>query len=120
MSVQYRGIWVVRTDSLKDTALWLVQAEEWFAKAEHLSLGVRPKVPRGAWEDPDRHFWLRVLQSFDGISVVTAGAIYDQAKADGIPLLTWVPDEAWFTKRVKGVGKGRAKTLIESLNGRTP
>jgi ERCC4-type nuclease len=120
LSTQHLGIRVVRTDSLSDTAEWLEQVAAWTDKAEHHSLAVRPKTPRGAWEDPDRHFWLRVLQSFDGISAVTAGAIYDQAKADGIPLLEWVPDEAWFTGRVKGVGKGRAKVLVESLNGRKP
>jgi hypothetical protein len=114
MSVQYRGIWVVRTDSLKDTALWLVQAEEWFAKAEHLSLGVRPKQAMEAWGDPRRHFYLRLLQSFDGISVVTAGAIYDKAVADGVNLLSWEVDERWLLS-VPGVGKGRAKKLIEGL-----
>ncbi len=118
MSTQLLGIWVIRTDSLDDTANWLTQAESWFDKAEHLSLSVRPKVPAGVWEDPTRHFWLRVLQSFDGISAKTAGAIYDQSVKDGVQLLGWQVDRDWLLS-VSGVGKGRADKLMSAFR-RTP
>ena len=111
MSTQHLGIHMVRTDSLTDTAEWLGQAEAWYGKAEHLSLAIRPKVPAGVWDDPERHFWLRVLQSFDGISAKTAGAIYDKAKEDGVELLGWQVDRAWLLS-VPGVGPGRADKLL--------
>lgn len=114
MSVQYRGIWVVRTDSMEDTANWLLQAQTWFDKAEHLSFAVRPKIKQGVWEDAERIFWLRVLQSFDGISAVTAGAIYDQAKRDGVELLGWQVDREWLLS-VPGVGPGRAEKLMSAF-----
>jgi ERCC4-type nuclease len=117
LSTQHLGIWLVRTDTMTDTAEWLGQAEAWLGKAEHLSLAIRPKVARGVWDDPIRHFWLRVLQSFEGISAVTAGAIYDKAHADGVELLGWQVDRAWLLT-VPGVGPGRADKLMGAFNGR--
>lgn len=116
LSTQLLGIWLVRTDGITDTANWLGQAATWFDKSEHLSLAVRPKVPAGVWDDPERHFWLRVLQSFDGISAKTAGSIYDQAKGQGIDLLAWTVDETWF-RSVPGIGPKRAAKLAAAFKG---
>lgn len=110
LSTQLLGVWVVRTDNLTDTAAWLAQAEAWFSKADHTSLATRPKKQRDAWGDARWHLFSSLLQCFDGISVKTARSIYDKAKADGINLLAWQVDEAWF-KTVDGVGSKRAAVL---------
>lgn len=117
LSTQQLGIWVVRTDGLDDTASWLTQAESWFDRADHVSLAVRPKAPRGVWENPDYHFWSAVLQCFPGISAVTARAIWERARDDGVDLLAWQVDETWF-KTVPGVGPKRAAVLAGAFNGK--
>ncbi len=118
MSVQWRGIGLVRTDSLDDTAAWLAQAEIWYDKATHTSLDVRPKPVKEAWGDVERNFWLQLLQSFPGISAVTAGAVYDKAKEDDVQLLGWCVSESWLLS-VPGIGRGRADKLMKAF-GETP
>lgn len=114
-SIQSRGIWLASTDTLDDTIAWLSLFQKWCAKKRHTSsLETRPagrdefgKEVRG------RDFGIHLLQSFPGMGRETAGNVVDHFK--GVPLQwTVTKDEL---KEVKGIGAGRAKSLVNMLGG---
>lgn len=112
MSLQANNIWVLTSPSIPGTITLLRQLEVFMSRETHTSLFVRPKS-RGLWGTwLDRDWAIHLLQSFPGISVGTAGAIYDHV---GLPL-RWTCTETEL-RATPGVGPKRAKSLIGALNG---
>ncbi len=100
------GILVDYSDSLADTVACL---EEWKSLTEKEGTGlIRPK-PAGEWGKPSSREWkVFLLESFDGISKVTATRILDYFGGE-LPL-AWTCAPAELT-RVPGVGPKRLKSL---------
>lgn len=114
MSFQAQGVWVVTSTDIDDSIGMLRRIERFLSRDDHRSLSVRPKVQSDLWGTARSRDWsIHLLQSFEGISVVTAGAIYDQL---GCPL-QWTCTEADLLA-ISGVGKKRAANLIGAFNGR--
>lgn len=103
LSVQSFGIWVVVSDSVEDTAGYLLQMESWFAKPEHESLLRKPKskVPEA----------LHILSHFDGISLTRAKAIHEWF---GRVPLRWDTTKEELLK-VPGLGKVTVDKLWKAL-----
>jgi ERCC4-type nuclease len=111
LSFQHHGWWVLHTLSMADTVRTLRRAVSWFGKENHDSLVARPK-PSSPWGSGNNRDWAaHLLQSFDGLGVRTAHAIYDHF---GKAPLAWTVTERQLLD-VPGVGKQRARTLILSL-----
>jgi len=105
---------VLITDDLQDTAATLLQSEKWFAKSEHRSLHNRPKTTDDWGEYTHRHFCLQLLQSFPGVGVDRAEALYHYF--DGKLPLQWTVT-AKELEKVPGIGKTTARKLIEAFEG---
>lgn len=113
MSIQTKGVFVLQTEDLADTAEAIVDLRAWAAKTRHTSLDRRPKAA-GTWGKASHKDWCKhLLQSFDGLGPVQAAAIYDHF--NGLPM-RWVVDEADLM-RVPGIGKTKARRLVEALGG---
>lgn len=112
LSFQHHGWWVLHTLSMADTVRTLKRAVSWFGKENHDSLIARPK-PSAPWGNGHNRDWaIHLLQSFDGLGVKTAGAIFDHF---GKAPLAWTVTEKDLLA-VPGVGKQRASTLVTSLD----
>ena len=103
---------VLITDDLQDTAATLLQSEKWFAKPAHRSLRNRPKQTDDWGDYTHRQFCLQLLQSFHGVGVDRAEALYQHF--EGKLPLQWTVTESEL-RQIPGVGQVTAKTLIESL-----
>lgn len=111
LSVQQRGIWVVNTDSLNETATFLHHLGTWVEKDKHTSLDTRPG-PAGPWGHARNMDWaLHLLQGFAGMGPESAKSIYRHF--GGVPL-RWTVGEKDLT-RVPGVGKTRARQWLAAL-----
>lgn len=105
LSCQVNGMLVLHSDGIADTIRQITQTVRFFERESHDTLFVRPKHRADEWGTSAHRGWaIHFYQSFPGISVVTAAAIYD---AVGIPL-HW-DDVDWDA--IPGVGKKRAATL---------
>lgn len=110
-SMRSSGVWVDWSDDLADTVGMVRDLEEWTRKAKHGSLMRRPGA-KGAWGKATTREWgVHMLQGFDGIGSDTALRIWEHF--NGIPL-AWTVDEKEL-QRVHGVGKVRARRMVESL-----
>jgi ERCC4-type nuclease len=108
LSAQQRGLWVVHSDDIEDSADALVHLRRWVAKARHTALDVRP--PAG--DAPGTRSWaVHLLQSFPTIGPTLAGAIHDHF--GGLPLAWRVGIEQLAA--VKGLGPVRARSLWTAL-----
>lgn len=115
MSLQMHGVMVLHSPSIAGTINLLPRVEAFTIRDEHVSLLRRPK-PRGLWGTwRDKDSCVHLLQGFDGISYVTAAAIYDHF--GGIPLGWTVTEKELLA--VPGVGKVRAAKLWRALPTRT-
>jgi ERCC4-type nuclease len=111
LSFQQHGWWVLHTATMADTVRTIHRCVSWFTKDTHDSLLVRPK-PKSVWGTATNRDWaIHLLQSFDGLGVKSAAAIYDHFGR--VPLI-WTANEKELLE-VPGVGKQRARTLIVSL-----
>lgn len=112
-SVQAEHGWVVWcSPSPEITRLSLRAFEAWAGKVEHTSLRRRPKA-RGEWGKPTNREWaVHLLQSFPGLGVERASALYD---AIGLPL-RWTVSEKDLRK-VPGIGPVLARQLVRALEG---
>ena len=116
LSFQHHGWWVLHTLTMADTVRTVRRLHSWFSKEAHDSLLSRPK-PRAQWGNGQNRDWgVFMLQSFDGLGVKSAGAIFDHF--GGVPL-SWDVDETEL-RQVPGIGKQRASTLILSLDKKVP
>lgn len=113
MSVQDSNVVLLPTDSMGDTIALSQQVEKWLQKEKHSSFLQRPK-PKGKWGKATNKDWAcHLLQSFEGVALGTASAIYDHF--DGhIPLAWTVTMEELMM--VPGVGPKRAESLVKSLS----
>ena len=110
LSLQRRGIAVVRTDDVVDSASAVAHIRRWHDKARHPSLDLRPQPP----DPPGTRPWaIHVLQSFPGIGPTVAGAIHDHF---GRLPLAWTCTPADLAT-VRGVGPKRAAALCDALDG---
>lgn len=114
MSLQANGIWVLTSPSINGTISLLRQLEGFMTRESHTSLFVRPKS-RGLWGTwRDKDWACHLYQSFPGVSIGTASALYDTV---GLPLRWTVTEDDLLA--VPGVGKKRAHALIGALDGAT-
>ncbi len=109
LSCQVNGMIVLHSDGIADTIRQITQVVRFFERESHDSLFVRPKYRADEWGTAAHRGWaIHLLQSFPGISVVTAAAIYD---AVGLPL-RWDDDTAELLKLVPGCGPKRIAALL--------
>lgn len=113
LSIQEKGIKVITTTNMADTARAIRGIERWTKKPDHRSLDTRAKNASGWGMANHPDFAVFLLQSLPGVSVVTARAIYDHF--GGLPM-AWTCTEEEL-RQVKGVGKIRAKTIMAALDG---
>ncbi len=111
LSLQANGIWVMHTTGIADTIRLLSQIETFFTREKHTSLFTRPKSGSPWGNARSRDWSAHVYQSFPGIGIDTAYALYDKV---GLPL-HWDADVDF--ESVPGVGKKRAAALKGALNG---
>lgn len=117
LSCQVNGMLVLHSDGIADTIRQIQQVARFFERDDHDSLFVRPKYRADEWGTAAHRGWaIHLLQSFPGISVVTAGAIYD---AIGLPL-SWNDGIEAALKTVPGVGPKRIKTLMGAFTASQP
>jgi ERCC4-type nuclease len=100
LSVQSRGVMIMTTDSLEETADWLTRIPVWLEREEHSSL---LRVPKQRSLTPGQ----RMLSQIDGCSLVRARSIEEFF---GSAPLRWTCTEKEMLK-VPGVGPGTAKNL---------
>lgn len=112
-SIQSAGCWVLWTGTLQETERLLSLLPAWLDKESHSGLNHRPK-PQTSWGiRTDQDWACHLLQSFPNIGPETAKNIY---KYFGRVPLAWECTEEELMK-VDGVGKVRARKLMEALNG---
>lgn len=110
-SVRSKGIWVETTTSVADTADLCRDLEVWARKDRHSSLDHRPG-PVGLWgKATTREYASHVLQGFDGVGPELAGRILDHFGRLPIGWLVTAAD----LEEVQGIGKRKAKKLIDAL-----
>ena len=109
LSAQQRGIAVVHTDDVEDTAAAIVHVRRWFEKRRHSSLDLRPSAP----SPPGTRSWgVHLLQSFPLVGPVVAGNVVDHF--GGVPL-AWTRSVEELAA-VPGVGPKRAAALWGALD----
>lgn len=112
-SIQDRGIWLVRTDSLNDTIETVQRMERWFKKSSHESLSRRPGIGKGilgAGPTSDEvAAW--ILQSVPGIGPKLADKIVSQF---GQPLRLELTTHE--LQQIDGVGKKKADSIVGMFN----
>jgi len=107
-----RGIFVVDTDNTEQTVEFIKSLADFLNKEKHLGLYTRPSA-QGLWYVPTaRDIELWVLQSFPGIGPTLADNIVTYF-GGRIPLKWSCSLEE--LEQVPGLGKKRARVLIESL-----
>lgn len=104
---------ILPTADLHETAELVGALEKWAGKAKHPSLLRRPSVRKeSAWGTAtSRDFARHLLQSFPGVGITLADAIYD--RFGRVPLAWTVSEKELLT--VPGIGPHRARALHRSL-----
>lgn len=112
-AITYQGVAVLFTATTPETAVIVTSLTAWSQKDNHTSLLRRPGPDKTSmWGTVDNKDWARhLLQGFPGIGPQVAQDIIDHF--GGIPL-QWTVTPAQMMK-VKGLGKGRIKTLMEAF-----
>jgi ERCC4-type nuclease len=100
LSVQSRGVMLMTTDSLEETADWLIRIPVWLEREEHSSL---LRVPKQRSLTPGQ----RMLSQLDGCSLVRARAIEEHF--GGVPLRFTVTEKEMLA--VKGIGPNTVKNM---------
>jgi ERCC4-type nuclease len=112
-TVRSSGVWVEVSEDLADTIQVVEGLVKWTRKMRHTSLLSRPGPgQRADWGKANRHEWaVHLLSGFEGVGVGVAENIL--AHFGKVPLRWEVSEEE--LRQVKGVGKVRARKLIEAL-----
>jgi ERCC4-type nuclease len=110
LSAQRRGLWVVHSDDVADSAAALLHLRAWAEKSHHTSLDLASA--RRAEPTTARSWGTGLLQCFPLVGPIVAGAIYDHF--DGVPL-RWTVGTGDLAA-VKGVGPTRAAALWTALD----
>ena len=106
------GIMVEYTDDIDDTISVVNEWEAYLKKSKHRSLLTRQKGGKLSddWGKFDKRSWARFfLQGFPGVGSITAEALFDHF---GRVPMQWSVTEKEL-QEVLGIGKKRARTLIE-------
>lgn len=113
-SITYEGANVFFTDSTKHTAGLVRHLATWSTKESHHSMRRRPGATSGSmWGKATNRDWARhLLQGFPGIGPTVADSIIEHF---GRVPLRWDCEPADLV-RVAGIGKTRAKALIEAFD----
>jgi ERCC4-type nuclease len=111
LSAQHRGLWVVHTDDVDDSATALLHLRRWLDKRHHSAFAWRPPMPAHGGAPGSRAWGVHLLQGFPLVGPVVAAAIWDHF--GGVPL-GWRCDVADLAQ-VKGVGPARATSLWAAL-----
>lgn len=112
-SVERRGVWTERSAGMDDTCLLVGDLYGWTTKEKHDSLVGRPSPNGDAWGRRDSKTWqVHLLTGFDGIGSTTAEAMVETF--GGMPL-RWTVTEKEL-QQVPGIGKVRARKLVEALD----
>jgi ERCC4-type nuclease len=107
---------VFQVTSIRETITALTSLERWWLKETHSSFDRRPGPQKSGWgRVTNKDYALHLLQSFPGVGVVQAERIYEHF--GGVPL-EWTVGEDDLME-VGGIGKGRAKRLIDVLTRRS-
>jgi ERCC4-type nuclease len=107
-----RGIMVMHTATIADTAELIRQCVAWTSKATHTSVTARPKLVDSAWGQPNNRDWgVYLLQSFDGVGAGLAGDIFDHFGK--VPIRWEVTREEMLA--VKGMGPKRVDKMLAVL-----
>lgn len=110
-SMQSQGFWTLLTESREDTIESVSQLRSYLDKNTHSLIRNRPKATNSWGKATNRDWAIHLLQSFEGVAVGTAEAIYDHF--EGVPLVWTVTKEEMI--QVKGVGPKRAESLMEAI-----
>lgn len=111
-SARRLGIWVDYTDSIQDTADYLVALEKW-SKKEHHTTFERTSAPvrANAWGRVENVDWQRhLLMALPGIGQVAANRILDKF---GMPLRMAVSKSDLLT--VEGLGPAKVDRLLAAV-----
>lgn len=113
-SITYEGANVFFTDNTAGTADIVRSMAIWSRKENHNSMRRRPgATPSSIWGKADNEDWARhLLQGFPGIGPEVASAIL---RHFGRVPLRWDCEPSDLV-RVPGIGKTRAKTLIDAFD----
>ena len=113
LTVRSKGVQVVEVANLAGTIAFCLELEAWAKKPGHSGLTGRSGPPKDAWGRRGSREWERhLLQGFQGVGAEIADRIIDHF--DGVPLEWSVGVDGLMG--VPGVGKKRAKDLIDALN----
>lgn len=111
-SARLLGAWVDFTTTLQETHDYIGEFGRWASKDDHSSLLRRPGPKPDAWGRVTNEAWgIHILTSFPGIGTETARNI---VRHFGSVPLGWQVTESELME-VKGIGKGRARKLMEAL-----
>lgn len=112
-SITYEGAHVLFTDSTQGTAELVRSLAIWSRKDNHNSMRRRPGAsPSSSWGKASNEDWARhLLQGFPGIGPEVASAII---RHFGRVPLRWDCEPSDLV-RIPGIGKTRAKTLIDAF-----
>lgn len=124
-SVASMGYWTMSSSGVDETASWLQLFTKWIGKKRGIGkdgetsgmsgVMTKPKATSDEWGNVGSREWgVWLLQSFDGIGLKVANEIYNHF--GGVPLSWDVTEEE--LRGVKGIGKGRARKLMEALERR--
>lgn len=115
-SMALKGVTTLFSDRAEGTAELIKNLAVWSQKENHNSLDRRPG-PQTPWGRSDNMDWAKhLLQGFPGIG---AGVAADIIKHFGRVPLKWDITEKELLA-VKGIGKERAKALLEAFNAIDP
>lgn len=114
MAVQANDMHVLFSDGIEDSIRVLRQYESFLSRESHTSLFTRPKSRIEEWGTARSRPWaIRLYQSWDGIGIDMAGAIYD---AVGLPL-SWDDGTEDRLLGIPKMGPKRVASLMEAFNG---
>lgn len=112
LSIQSQGCFVLSSSNLSESCELLLQLKKWMEKEKHSLVRQRPG-PVTKWGHADDRDWgIHLLQSFPGVGLGTATAIFDYF---GRVPLAWSVDRKEL-QTIKGVGPKRAETLWRIFN----
>lgn len=117
-SVQMRNVYVQTSDSISDTVTYIRSMRMWSDKGDHSSLDRRPtNIPQadpwGGVTNADYVRWL--YQSLPGVGPRQASLIWEK-----LGVIFRLVVDAEDLQTVPGIGKGRAKKIVEVFSDKLP
>jgi ERCC4-type nuclease len=111
-SIQERGVWVLQTRDIPDTAATITALEGWAGKGKHLALSRRPKV-QSEWGKASSEEWMSwMLQAIPGLGPERAATLVKKYPN----CVRWTVSEEEI-RELPGFGKKLARQVWEALDG---